>query len=214
MKQKELNKRLKELKDEDKKTIQKMMAYLDVYSLTKHERMTFQLDMIEKSERLDVWDKLDQVMDPKESCNVFLRKLEKDQLSVSRILSLDEGLSFVWLLGIASIVVEIIRYGQEETFALEGLSIKLWFVAYVAFFYLFSALSRFVGHRNAFRSEGSRLFSSVILLFIGFSILSLEKPLREVIVLIPWWSVACFFAILTLLSIKRYIDQKEKVDSL
>ena len=197
MKQKELNKRLKALKDEDKKAIHKMMAYLDVYALSKHERMSFQLDIIEKSERLDVWD-----------------KLEKDQLSLSRTFGLDEGLSFAWLLGIASILVEIIRYRQEETFAVEGLSIKLWFVVYVGFFYLFSAVTRFAGHRNAFRSESARFFSSVLVFFAGISILALEKPLREVVVRIPWWSVAGFFAILTLLSIKRYIDRKEKVDAL
>ena len=214
MKQKELNKRLKALKDEDKKTIHKMMAYLDVYSLTKQERMSFQLEMIEKSERLDVWDKLDEVMDPKETCNALLHKLEKDQLSLSRLLSLDEGLSFAWLLGIASILVEVIRYRQEETFAVQGLSIKLWFVVYVGFFYLFSAVTRFAGHRNAFRSESARFFSSVLVFFAGISILALEKPLREVVVRIPWWSVAGFFAILTLLSIKRYIDRKEKVDAL
>jgi hypothetical protein len=214
MKQKDIKKRLKVLKEEDSKAIYRMLAYLDVYSLTKQERLAFQLEMIERSERLDVRDKLDGVMDPKETCDAYLHRLEKDQLSSSRILGLDEGLRFAWLLGIASILVEIVRYGQEETFALEGLSIKLWFVAYVGFFYLFSVLSRFVDHRNAFRSEGSRLFSSVILFLLGFSILSLEKPLREVIVLIPWWYVAGFFAILTLLSIKRFIDQKEKVDSL
>ena len=176
--------------------------------------MSFQLDIIEKSERLDVWDKLDEVIDPKETCNALLHKLEKDQLSLSRLLSLDEGLSFAWLLGIASILVEIIRYRQEETFAVQGLSIKLWFVVYVGFFYLFSAVTRFTGHRNAFRSESARFFSSVLVFFVGISILVLEKPLREVVVLIPWWSVAGFFAILTLLSIKRYIDRKEKVDAL
>jgi|GEM_PF-2627207 hypothetical protein len=213
MKQKELNKRLKALKDEDKKTIHKMMAYLDVYSLTKQERMAFQLEMIEKSERLEVWDKLDEVIDLKETCDTYLHKLNKDQLSLSRILGLDEGLSFAWLLGIASMIVEIIRFRQEETFALEGLSIKLWFVVYVGFFYLYSAITRFAGHRNAFRSESARFFSSVLVFIIGISILVLEKPLREVVVRIPWWSVAGFFAILTFLSIKRFIDQKEKVDS-
>lgn len=214
MKQKELNKRLKALKDEDKKAIHKMMAYLDVYALSKHERMSFQLNMIEKSEQLDVWDKLEDGIDLKESCDAYLHKLEKDQLSISRILGLDEGLSFAWLLGIASILVEIIRYRQEETFAVDGLSIKLWFVVYVGFFYLFSAVTRFAGHRNAFRSDSARFFSSVLVFFAGISILALEKPLREVVVRIPWWSVAGFFAILTLLSIKRTIDRKEKVDAL
>ena len=214
MKQKELNKRVKELKDEDKKAIQKMMAYLDVYALSKHERMYFQLEMIEQSERLDVWDKLEDKIDLKHTCDAYLIKLGKDQLSLPRILSLDEGINFAWLLGIASILVEIVRFRQEETFALEGLSIKLWFVVYVGFFYLFSAVTRFAGHRNAFRSESARFFSSVLVFFVGISILAVEKPLREVVVLIPWWSVAGFFAILTLLSIKRYIDRKEKVDSL
>lgn len=210
MKQKDINKRLKKLKDEDKKAIQKMMAYLDVYSLTKQERMTFQLEMIEKSERLEAWDILEEVIDSKESCNLFLRKLDKDQWSFGRILGLDEGLSFAWLLGIASIVIEIIRFRQEETFVSEGLSIKLWFVVYIAFFYLFSAISRFINHRNAFRSEPTRFFSSVVLFFIGFSFLALEKPLREVVVRIPWWSVAGFFALLTLFSVKQFIDRKEK----
>lgn len=214
MKQKDIKKRLKALKDEDSKAIYRMLAYLDVYSLTKQERLAFQLEMIERSERLDVWDKLEEVIDLKESCDTFLMKREKNHLNLFRILGLDEGLSFAWLLGIASIATELVRLNQVEPYASKGLSIRFWFVAYVGFFYLFSVLSRFVDHRNAFRSEGSRLFSSVILFLLGFSILSLEKPLREVIVLIPWWYVAGFFAILTLLSIKRFIDQKEKVDSL
>lgn len=210
MRQKDLNKRLKALKDEDKKAIHKMMAYLDVYALSKLERMSFQLELIEKSERLDVWDKLEDVIDLKETCDAYLHKVEKDQLSLSRIFSLDEGLSFAWMLGVTSILIETIRFRQEETFALEGLSIKLWFVVYVSFFYLFSAVTRFANHRNAFRSENARFFSSVLFFFVGISILVLEKPLREVVVLLPWWSVAGFFALLTLLSIKRFIDRKEK----
>lgn len=210
MKQKEINKRLKTLKDEDKKAIQKMIAYVDVYALTKQECMSFQLEMIEKSERLDVWDKLEEVIDLKETCDTYLTKLDKDQLSPYRILGLDEVLSFAWILGVASIIIEIVRFRQAETLALDGLSIKLWFVVYVGFLYLFSAMNRFISHRNAFQSEPTRFFSSVLLFFIGISILAVEKTLREIVVLIPWWSVAFFFAMLTLLSIRQVIENKEK----